>query len=310
MKKTIRAVKPPILNGKASFKKQPFDAWVAMGGKTAESHYPPALLHGLAYKCDFPSLPCNRSEARLRFVEPVALTFDSFPDYIFHEVVPMIWDCWPKYFDRVVSWLKKHHVKTAIFTSSQTAERIKKVLPEMNILFVPEGIDVKPYREGNNLTQRSIDLLEYGSMMRNFFHHHIEGIKHVNRENGQGLMDSFTQLLSTMAEAKVTIALPRCDTAPEETGDIETLTQRFWEGMLSRSVLLGRAPKELVDLVGYNPVITLDREHADEQVRDIVAHISDYQSLVDKNRQTALRLASWETRMKQVMGWLGGMYNL
>lgn len=117
-------------------------------------------------------------------------------------------------------------------------------------------------------------------------------------------MRTFSQLTATMAEAKITVSLPRCDTAPEETGGIETLTQRFWEGMLSRTVLLGRAPKELIDLIGYNPVITLDKENADEQVRDIVEHISEYQDLVDKNRETALKMAPWEIRMKAVMEWL------
>lgn len=77
--------------------------------------------------------------------------------------------------------------------------------------------------------------------------------------------------------------------------------------MLSCSVLLGRAPKELIDLVGYNPVVTLDKEHADEQVRDIVEHISEYQDLVNKNRETALRMAPWEIRMKRVMEWLEGL---
>ena len=77
--------------------------------------------------------------------------------------------------------------------------------------------------------------------------------------------------------------------------------------MLSRSVLLGRAPKELIDLVGYNPVVTLDKEHSDEQVRDIVEHISEYQDLVNKNRETALRMAPWEIRMKRVMEWLEGL---
>ena len=74
--------------------------------------------------------------------------------------------------------------------------------------------------------------------------------------------------------------------------------------MLSRTVLLGRAPKQLLELIGYNPVIDLDKNHPDEQVRDIVSHISDYQELVDKNRETALRLAPWEIRMKKIMTWL------
>lgn len=303
-KSFIYVVCPYAFQGKPSFKQQPYDAWVNVGGKIATPHYPAKIFHGLAYKCDFPSIGKRKGEARLRFVEPVSLTFDTFPDYIRYEIIPMIWDCWPKYFDKVARWLHKHQIKTAIFTSSQTATRMQEIFPKMNILAITEGIDIQPYHAGNDLSDRSIDLLEYGSIMRNFFHHHVAGIKHINRENANGCMDSFNQLLNTMADAKVTISLPRCDTATEETGGIETLTQRFWEGMLSRTVLLGRAPKELIELIGYNPVIVLDKNHPDEQVRDIVNHISDYQELVDKNREMALRMAPWEIRMKKIMTWL------
>ena len=96
-------------------------------------------------------------------------------------------------------------------------------------------------------------------------------------------------------------------TQPEVAGDIETLTQRYWENMLSRIVMVGHAPKELVDLIGYNPVIDLDREHPNEQILDILAHISDCQPLVDRNRETALRLGEWTLRMKKVMEWLRGV---
>ena len=51
----------------------------------------------------------------------------------------------------------------------------------------------------------------------------------------------------------------------------------------------------------------IDKEHADEQVMDIVEHISEYQDLVDKNRETALKMAPWEIRMKQIMEWLEGL---
>ena len=305
--KKIKAVAPYAFGGKPGFKHQPYEAWVNIGGRTAKPHYPPKVLHSLAYNVDFPSLCKCGKEARLRFVEPVALSYDAFPDYMFYEIIPLIWDCWPQYFGKVAKWLKRHDVRTAIFTSSQTADLMRKEFPDMNILSIPEGINVTTYHAGKNLAERNIDLLEYGSIKRNFFQHYVAGIKHINSQNANGCMRTFSQLLDTMADAKITISLPRCDTAPEETGGFETLTQRFWEVMLSRSVLLGRAPKELIDLVGYNPVVTIDKEHADEQVRDIVEHISEYQDLVDKNRETALNMAPWEIRMKQIMEWLEGL---
>ena len=73
--------------------------------------------------------------------------------------------------------------------------------------------------------------------------------------------------------------------------------------------MVGHAPKELVDLVGYNPVIEMDREHDLEQIMGLLADISNpiYQELVDRNRENALQMGSWDIRMKQVMEWLRGL---
>lgn len=86
-KSFIYAVCPYAFQGKPSFKQQPYDAWVNVGGKIATPHYPAKIFHGLAYKCEFPSIGKRKGEARLRFVEPVSLTFDTFPDYIRYEII-------------------------------------------------------------------------------------------------------------------------------------------------------------------------------------------------------------------------------
>ena len=298
--KTVKAVRP--FGNK--FKVLPFNSWEKIGGKTVKSHYPPRAFHGLAYKFELPSLIKSKKEARLRFVEPVSLYFDTFPDYTRFEIIPMIWDCWPSHYKKVVNWMKKHKVKSAIFTSSQSAQHIQQEIPELNILTITEGIDVTKYKAGIDLANREIDLLEYGSVQRNFFREYIDGITHVNRKNENGRLSTKEKLIESISSSKVCIALPRCDVDAEFTGGIETLTQRFWEGMLSRCVLLGRAPKELIDLIGYNPVVNLDRDKAKEQVVNILTNINDYQELVNKNRETALKMAPWEIRMKKVKNWL------
>lgn len=62
------------------------------------------------------------------------------------------------------------------------------------------------------------------------------------------------------------------------------------------------APQELVDFIGYNPVIELREDiSAEALIRDVLEHIDDYQELVDKNRETAERLGSWDVRMKWLM---------
>lgn len=64
-----------------------------------------------------------------------------------------------------------------------------------------------------------------------------------------------------------------------------------------------------MDFIGYNPVIELtDKISPEELIADVIEHIEDYQALVDKNRETAEKLGSWDMRMKWLMGELANLY--
>lgn len=319
MPKSLKAVAPYHHSGFLNFKEGPYHAWEALGGKVAKAHYPWRFLHGLAYRWELPTLWKNKKEARLRFVEPVSISFDTFPDNARYEIIPFVWDCWPCHFEKMCTWLKRHGVRTAIFASSQTAEKIRERFPKMNVLYCPEGIDTSRYVAGNGLTDRDIDILEFGRKSLSF-NDNANVNANVNKEfqyvstkvNGK-FMFTDEQLVEAMGDAKVTIALPRSITNPEVAGDIETLTQRYWECMLSRMVMVGHAPKELIDLIGYNPVVEYNvndnangnlNEHLMKTLKVVLEHIEDYQELADRNRETALKMGDWTLRMKQVKEWL------
>lgn len=303
--KTVKAVAPYIHPEFLNFKTAPYEVWVKLGGQTAKAHYPVKALHGLAFRYVLPTLWKNNKVARLRFVESLSLSFDTFPDYACYEIVPMIWDCWPKYFEDTCKWFEKHQVRTAIFTASQSAERMRQRFPEMNILTITEGIDTTKYPEGKQLRDRTCNLMEIGAKCRNYFSR-LQPKEYEKLCNSpyKGRRMTDTEFIQMLGDSKVTVVLPKSVTEPWIAGDVETLTQRYWECMLSRMVMVGIAPKELTDLIGYNPVIPFDEQHASEQVWDIINHIEDYQELVDKNRETALMLASWEPRMQQVKQFL------
>ena len=267
-----------------------------------EGHVIEIVSHGAAYRWELPTIWKSRKEARLRFVEPVSLKFDSFPDYARYEVVPMFWDCWPRYFELTCEWLRKHQVRTAIFSSRMTAERMQERFPVMRIIWCPEAVDGDVYQNGKLLKDRTIDLLEFGRSNEKVLQTGALSLNHVcTKQNGKFIYTN-EQLYQAMGDAKVTIALPRSMTQPEMAGDIETLTQRYWECMFSRMVMVGHAPQELVDFIGYNPVIELRKDiSAEALIRDVLEHIDDYQELVDKNRETAERLGSWDVRMEWLM---------
>ena len=39
-------------------------------------------------------------------------------------------------------------------------------------------------------------------------------------------------LLRHLSEVKIIVCFPQCDTHPQNAGNLETLTQRYWEAML------------------------------------------------------------------------------
>lgn len=292
--KRIIAVQPYIFPRGGNFKLKPFKAWNEIGGETVEGHYP-KVLHKLLYTYDcLPTLFQREDEARLCFVQPYSLYFDTWHSVMTHEVIPLVWDCWEEYDEMLCSWMKRHRVRACVFTSSLTAERIKRKLPHLDILVITEGIDVDGYVAGKELVDREIDFYWYGRQPQIISQTDFTGLNVASLGNG----DEFRERLQN---SKVTIAVPRCDVVPTCH---ETLTQRYWECMLSRMVMIGRAPRELTDLIGYNPVIDIDYARLPEQIRHIKENISEYQPLVDRNRETALRLAPWELRMKEVKLWL------
>ena len=308
--KTVKAVAPYIYEGGINFKHKPYEAWVRLGGQVAPAHYPPRWLHGLAFRYELPralkklSLSLKDS-VRLRFVQPWTIKFDTFPDYALYEVIPFFWDVWPENFEKTFAWQKRHEVRTAIFTSSQVAEMVREKFPDMNVLAVTEGIDVETYSEGKLLKDREIDFLEYGREIDHIVKYSVtDKINYVRgKRNGKPVF-SQQELVENLANSKVVAAYTKKWTNPEQAGDIDTLTQRYWECMLSGSIMIGHAPKELVDLIGYNPVIEVDRENPDEQLMNVLANITDYQELADKNRISAIKYGDWKYSMQRVMKFL------
>lgn len=303
--KIVKAIPPYIYKGASNFKYYPCEAWEKIGGKVSRNFYPPQFLHSLIYRITLPSIFKNKREARLRFVSGYSIQFDTFPDYAFYEVIPLIWDCWPKQVESVAAFFRKHQVKTAIFTSSQTADVFRDLFPKMNIQTITEGIKIDLYSPGNVLSDRKIDILEIGRKDGNFFKTPLpEGINHIKTGNFARTFQSDEEFRAALADTKVTVTVPRCDVNPETAGNIETLTQRYWECMLSRIVMVGRAPKEFINLIGYNPVIDWDGNDASPLVSDILGNIGKYQDLVNRNYETAKEMASWEMRMKDIMIYL------
>lgn len=186
------------------------------------------------------------------------------------------------------------HIGKCFISSSLVCNELSRKMSNTRFLFVPEGINPGVYRKGDILMNREIDVLELGRK-NSFYHDRIikaKGIKLLYNENNQYVFSSFSALVSGLSNSKIVICFPRCDTHPNMAGKIETLTQRYWECMLSRCLIIGRAPFELINLIGYNPVIEVEWENEEEQLLKILDNIESYQDMVDRNYSVALEFFS------------------
>lgn len=304
MEKIVKSMEPIHYKNNSNFKLAPYYAWIEAGGKKEKTYHRLRKLRSLLRVQEI-LFPKNTGTAMLCFSEPPSLDVDSFPWWGHWEIIPVLWDCWPKFWDITEEWFRRHEVRSAVFTSSQTAEEFRHRMPELNILTITEGIDSKLYHGEKPLNNRNIDFLQFGRVTR-FINNLNFGndIRFVSSKNEKYLLHTRKDLVNALSDAKIVLCVPRCDMQPKLAQGIETLTQRYWECMLSGAIIIGRAPKELIDLIGYDPVINIDKENIVEQVNDIIAHIAEYQDLVDKNRKIALQKADWSIRIEHIKEWL------
>lgn len=237
---------------------------------------------------------------------------NAFPFFFRYEVIPVLWDVWPSTWIKLYHDLRLFNCKTVFVTAKYMADKISRDLG-IQAHWITEGIDLKDYNKGQDLVERPIEVYELGRQKKEYHAildelHRLGIIKQYYRntyaEDGalrQLAFPTADALLENLPKTKVLISFPLNDTHPQKAGSLETLTQRYWEAMLSRCLIVGRAPKELIDFIGYDPVVNIDWEKPAEQMKEILSDISSYQSLVDKNYAIALEKASWDNRIDEII---------
>ena len=293
----------PYLHNKSSLTIQldVYNSWERLGGSTKKGIRIPLWIQYVIAKLKLTFNISQKGKTVRLFFGGGTPDYSIFPYCFYNEVIPMLWDCWPKYHNRLFASLVRNKIRTVILTSSQLACIIRQKFPLMNVIYLPEGIDETKYKNNCKLIDRHIDLLEFGrpsGKIHDLIVAHKSEILKSHRYSMSGwIFPDHESFINGLADTKIAITFPRCDTDPVKAGNIETLTQRYWECMLSGCILLGRAPQELIDLIGYNPVVTVDPVFPHLQIDDILNHLNDYQEMVERNYLTALEYASWDIRV-------------
>ena len=229
------------------------------------------------------------------------------PITLWNEIIPYCFDCWPNLYERWTSFFLRHRVRLAFFSARQSARYFTRALPGMRCEWLPEACDPLEYCASKPWSQRDIDVLELGRKFDQFHNSIREPLALRNRShlferikgkivfpNREGLIDGYSR-------TKISICFPCSETHPERSGDVETVTLRYFESMASKCVILGRSPQELTDLFGYDPVIEVQTGNESEQIETILRNPKSYLDLVESNYRRLLEIGTWKHRVEQVL---------
>jgi hypothetical protein len=78
------------------------------------------------------------------------------------------------------------------------------------------------------------------------------------------------------------------------------MTMRYLQSIASKCLVVGHAPKEMVTVFGYNPVVEIDMRSPERQVLELLKHFDDYIPLIEKNYAILVEEHTWRKRWQQI----------
>lgn len=249
----------------------------------------------------------GRTSARDYFSVMMGLDAAKTAPWFIHSARKSIYlfDAWPARHADIRAFVESWRIQYAFVSSSQAAARLAELCQRCTFIWVPEGVDPDRY-DARPLGEKDIDVLQLG---RKYDAHHTEIVPALEksgktylfeREKGKLIFPERDKFVDGLARSRVSICVPSSITHPERAGNIETMTIRYLQSMVSKCLVLGHAPAEMVELFGYNPVVEIDMSDPAGQLLDILGGYDEYLPLIERNFDRVVSEHTWDNRWQRM----------
>ena len=230
-----------------------------------------------------------------------------FPYSYIAEVIPYTFDPWPQEFKNTTQFYRANRVRVAFVSARDSVSMLQVRVPEVRFFWLPEAVTPSQYDHQVPLGARSLDVLELGRRLESYHCAVLPQLREkqyahkFERAPGEIVFPTRSTLVQGFGQTKVSVCFPASMTHPERAQGVETATYRYFESMASKCLIVGHAPRELVDLFGFNPIVEADFSDPAGQLLDILSKIESYQELVDRNYQRLLEVGTFASRAETVI---------
>jgi glycosyltransferase involved in cell wall biosynthesis len=217
-----------------------------------------------------------------------------------------LFDAWPQNHEKIRLFADACAIDHLFISSSQGAAALNLLVKSTKCHWVPEGITPSDYYLAFR-PEKDIDVLQLGRRY-DTYHEMIaadlerRGKKYFyEKVSGTVIFPTRLDYVEGLARTKISICAPLSVSHPTRAGGIETMTVRYLQSMLSRCLIVGHAPAEMIQLFGYNPLIEIDYSDPANQLLKLLDYLPEYQSLIEKNYQAVREYHTWQCRWRQIL---------
>jgi hypothetical protein len=216
-----------------------------------------------------------------------------------------LFDAWVKEHQTIGKFVTLFGVEHVFVSSREAAEILQAKIETSKFHWMPEGIRPGEYKQVP-YDEKDIDVLAVGRRYGAYHDLVVADLEAAGRtylyekKKGEIVFPGRAEFIEGLARAKISVCVPSAITHPERSGAIETLTIRYLQSMASKCLVVGKAPKELVDLFGYPPVVEIDMDHASSQLQSILSNFGDYVPLIERNFNTVVSQHTWGHRWNAI----------
>lgn len=214
-----------------------------------------------------------------------------------------IFDAWPETHQKIERHIEAYGISVIYFSSFQVSELFKKKFPTKKIKWIPEGIDSNQY-SFKTLEQKNIDVLQLGRQFERYHNQIVhtladEGFNYLyETRKGSLVFPDRESFVDGLARTKISICVPSNVTHPERSGNISTITLRYWQSMSSKCLILGVMPEEMKMIFNYNPIVEIDWENPSGQILNILNNYESFLPLIEQNYEFVKTQQNWCNRIE------------
>jgi hypothetical protein len=216
-----------------------------------------------------------------------------------------VFDAWPVVHDRILKFVSDWDIAPVFVSSRQVAQILNTRSCSRNFMWVPEGITPQTYRS-SDYAAKDIDVLQLGRKFDQYHRNIAPALARAGKTykfetvKGELIFPTHDSFIEGLGRTRISICFPSSLTHPSRSGNIETMTVRYLQSMVSKCLVVGHAPAEMIDLFGYNPVIEAQVDDDGSQLLDILNNFEQYKSLIEKNYGNVVKDHTWQKRWHDV----------